>query len=71
MPSGMKDGIIQFPVTFVRKDKFEEIISKDYQVQIIFTEDKGAYAVGKYSIDMYGYFCSSKKKQNRISKNID
>lgn len=62
MPSGMKDGIIQFPITFVRKDKFESIIAKDYQVQIRFTEDKGAYAVGKYSIDMYGYFCSSKKK---------
>jgi len=71
MPAGMKDGLIQFPVTFARKDKFEEIISKDYQIQIRFTEDKGAYAVGKYSIDMYGYFCSSKKKQHRISNNID
>lgn len=56
MPAGMKDGIIQYPVTFARKDKFEEIISKNYQIQIQFNEDKRAYSFGKYSIDMYGYF---------------
>jgi hypothetical protein len=29
MPEGMKDGEIQYPVTFARKDKFEEILNNE------------------------------------------
>jgi hypothetical protein len=60
MPAGMKDGVIKYPVTFARKDKFEEIILKNYQIQILLNEDKRAYSAGKHSIDLYGYFGSLK-----------
>lgn len=60
MPAGMKDGVIKYPVTFARKDKFEEIISRNYQIKIMLNEDKRVYAAGKHSIDLYGYFGSLK-----------
>jgi len=56
----MKDGIIRYPVTFVRKDRFEEIISKNYQINIQFNEEKGAHLAGGNPINMYGYFSSLK-----------
>lgn len=56
MPAGMKDSVTKYPVTFARKDKFEEIISKNYQIKIQLIEDKRAYSAGRHSIDMYGYF---------------
>jgi putative methyltransferase (TIGR04325 family) len=55
MPAGMKDSVTKYPVTFARKDKFEEIISKNYLIQIQLMEDKKAYSAGRHSIDMYGY----------------
>jgi len=58
MPQGMRDGVVQYPVTFARKDKFEEILSQSYSINILFNEDKGAYQAANHSIDMYGYFCS-------------
>lgn len=60
MPQGMRDGVVQYPVTFARKDKFEEILSQNYSINILFNEDKGAYQAASYSIDMYGYFGSIK-----------
>lgn len=60
MPEGMRDRVIQYPVTFARKDKFEEILSQNYTIKILFNEDKGAYLAGNHSIDMYGYFGSLK-----------
>jgi putative methyltransferase (TIGR04325 family) len=56
MPQGMRDGTAQYPVTFARKDNFEEILSQHYSVNILFNEDKGAYQAANHSIDMYGYF---------------
>ncbi|MDQ5987594.1 MAG: hypothetical protein CSYNP_03339 [Syntrophus sp. SKADARSKE-3] len=60
MPHGMRDGVVQYPAMFARKDKFEEILSQNYSINIMFTEDKGAYQAARHSIDMYGYFCSIK-----------
>lgn len=60
MPKGMRDGVVQYPVTFARKDKFEKILSQNYSIDILFDEDKGAYQAGSHSIDMYGYFGSIK-----------
>jgi len=56
MPQGMRDGVVKYPVTFARKDKFEEILSKNYSIRILFHEDKAAYQAANHSIDMYGYF---------------
>ena len=61
MPEGMTDGISRTPVTFIRKDKFEEILNKNYSIKIQFSEEKNAYIAGKKSIDMYGYFAEQKK----------
>jgi hypothetical protein len=60
MPEGMRDGVVQYPVTFARKDKFEEILSQNYSIDILFNEDKAAYQAASHSIDMYGYFGSIK-----------
>jgi len=59
MPKGVPDRIAQYPVTFARKDKFEEIIRRKYSIDILFEEDKGAYHAGSQPIDMYGYFGTS------------
>lgn len=55
MPQGMNDKIIQYPVIFARKDKFEEILSRNYSIEILFNEDERYYAAGQ-PINMYGYF---------------
>ena len=60
MPEGMRDKKIQYPVTFARKDKFEEILRKNYSIDIQFNEDKGSYQAVNHTIDLYGYFCSKK-----------
>jgi putative methyltransferase (TIGR04325 family) len=57
MPQDMRDGIVQYPVTFARKDRFEEILGQNYSINIIFEENRGAYQAANHSIDMYGYFC--------------
>jgi putative methyltransferase (TIGR04325 family) len=54
MPQDMQDGIVQYPVTFARKDKFEEILGQNYSINIIFEENRGAYQAADHSIDMYG-----------------
>jgi putative methyltransferase (TIGR04325 family) len=56
MPVGMPDGVVSFPVTFARKDLFEDIIAQRYQIDLVFHEDTRAYAAGPYRFDMYGYF---------------
>lgn len=56
LPEGEKDDVIRYPVSFVRKDIFERIMSKYYTILILFEEEKDAYFAGKYSIDTYGYF---------------
>jgi putative methyltransferase (TIGR04325 family) len=61
MPNGMRDRIAQYPVTFARKDKFEEIISQRYSIDILFEEDKGSYQAANQPIDMYGYFGTLKR----------
>lgn len=58
MPQGMRDSLVKFPVTFAQKSKFEEIISKNYLIQVQFHEDKNVYWAGGYPIDYYGYFGS-------------
>lgn len=60
MPKGMQDGVVKYPVTFPIKSKFEEILSQNYSIDIIFNEDKDAYQAASNSIDMYGYFGSKK-----------
>lgn len=71
MPKGMLDGEAQYPVTFARKDRFEEILSKHYSVDILFNEDKGAYIAGGNLIDMYGYFGSLKTANNMVIDKYD
>ena len=56
IPKGMQDSVVQYPVTFARKDKFEGIISQKYSIDILFNEDKGSYQAANHPIDMYGYF---------------
>lgn len=56
MPIGMQDGVVQYPVTFARKDQFEKILSENYAIDILFEEDKGSYQAGSHSINMYGFF---------------
>jgi len=58
MPQGMRDEVVQYPATFVRKDRFEEILGQNYSLDILFNEDKGAHQAAGHSIDMYGYFGS-------------
>ena len=60
MPKGMRDGVVRYPVTFDRRDKFEKALRENYSIDILFEEDKGAYQAGSHSIDMYGYFGSIK-----------
>ena len=60
IPEGMRDKKIQYPVTFARRDKFEEILRKNYSIDIQFNEDKGSYQAANHAIDLYGYFCSKK-----------
>jgi putative methyltransferase (TIGR04325 family) len=60
MPEGMRDKEIKYPVTFSRKDKFEEILRKNYSIDIQFNEDKRSYQAANHAIDLYGYFCSKK-----------
>lgn len=67
MPEGIKDAIIRYPVTFARKDKFEEIISTNYKIRVQFNEDRNAYSIGKYFIHMYGYFGTLKTTANRVA----
>jgi putative methyltransferase (TIGR04325 family) len=64
MPQGMRDGVAQYPNTFVRKDKFEEILSKNYSIKILFNEDKAAHQAGNHSIDMYRYFAEIRPSAN-------
>lgn len=61
LPRGMQDGVIEFPITFARKDKFEEILSQNYSIDILFNEDKGEFQAANHSIDLYGYFGSLKQ----------
>ena len=56
LPEGIRDAVVRFPASFVRKDKFEEILSKNYSIQIQFNEDKKTYLAGRTLIDVYGYF---------------
>ena len=58
MPQGMQDRLIKFPITIARKKGVEEIISKNYLIQIQFNEDKNVYWAGNHPIDSYGYFGS-------------
>jgi putative methyltransferase (TIGR04325 family) len=58
MPQGMRDSVVKFPVTFGQKSKFEEIINKNYLIQVQFHEEKNVYWAGEYPIDYYGYFGS-------------
>ena len=60
MPQGMRDRAVHYPVTFPRKDKFEDILSQSYSINILFNEDKGAYQAGNHTVDMYGYFATLK-----------
>ena len=60
MPKGMRDGVVQYPITFARKDKFEEILSQNYSINILFNEHKGAFQAANHSIDTYGYFVTLK-----------
>jgi putative methyltransferase (TIGR04325 family) len=70
MPKGMLDGVVQFPVTFTRKDRFEEILKRNYSIDILLNEDKGVYRAANNSIDMYGYFGSLRKAHN-LAVNTD
>ena len=56
LPVGMPDGVVSHPVTFARKDLFEDIIAERYHIDMAFHEDTHAYAAGPYRFDMYGYF---------------
>ena len=58
MPNGLQDGAIEYPVTFSRKDKFEEILRRNYSIDTILNEEKGAGMAARNSVNMYGYFCS-------------
>jgi putative methyltransferase (TIGR04325 family) len=58
LPEGMPDGTVKSPITFVRKDKVEDIINENYSLDTRFDEDKQAYIAGNIGIDMYGYFAT-------------
>ena len=62
MPHGIVDRIVEYPVIFSRKDKFEEILNQNYSIKILFNEDKCAYQAANHSIDMYGYLAELKKE---------
>jgi putative methyltransferase (TIGR04325 family) len=60
LPKGITDREIRYPVTFPQKQKLESIIKRDYAIQILFEEYKGAYRAGRHAIDMFGYYCTLK-----------
>jgi putative methyltransferase (TIGR04325 family) len=58
LPDGMRDRIVKYPLTFARKEIFEEILCRNYAISVLLNEDKGAYQAASHSIDLYGYFGS-------------
>lgn len=61
MPAGMKEGVSQYPVTYIRKDRLEDILTQRYSIDAIFNEDKAVRYVAGRAINMYGHFCSLKE----------
>lgn len=64
MPLGINDDILKVPLTMVRQDKVEEILSKNYRIHLQLNEEKIGYSIGSYSFDMYGYFGLLKSRAN-------
>lgn len=56
LPAGARDGVARYPVTAVREDRFEAMLKERYRIRVQFNEDRDAYVLGRYPIDMFGYF---------------
>jgi len=56
LPDGMMDGVTRYPMVAVRKSRVEQILTEKYEIRMQFNEDKGAYRLDEYQVDMYGYF---------------
>ena len=61
LPKGMPEGPVQYPLVIPSQEKVEEIIQRNYSLDIRFEEEKHAYSVGNMGIDMYGYFATRRK----------
>jgi putative methyltransferase (TIGR04325 family) len=61
LPEGMPDGPVTYPLVFPSQEKVEEIIQRNYSLDIRFEEEQHAYSVGNMGIDMYGYFATRRK----------
>jgi putative methyltransferase (TIGR04325 family) len=67
LPADMRDGVAKYPVTFARKDRVEEVLSRRYDLRARFEEDRGAYELAGESVGMYGYFCDLRKQMASAS----
>jgi putative methyltransferase (TIGR04325 family) len=54
LPDGMKDGVVKYPIVLAQKERVEEILRRNYEIQMVWKEHEAAYRWNGHSIDLYG-----------------
>jgi putative methyltransferase (TIGR04325 family) len=60
MPEHLVDGSAMYPVNVVRKDRFEAILAKSYDILLTFDEQQAVHTVNGRQVDQYGYFARAR-----------
>jgi len=56
LPPGFSDHTIEYPVTFCRKNEFEDVLKEFYRIKIVLNEEPRVCFVGKEWASMFGYY---------------
>ena len=60
LPEGFAEGAAMCPLHIVRRDQFEEILGRTYQMELEFDEQEGTQVVAGHRIDQYGYLARAR-----------
>lgn len=67
----LPDFVVKYPHTSIRKSRFEEIVSKYYDVVNRFDENSGAYKIGNHKVMGISYVLARREHDDLQQNNIE
>ena len=67
VPNGMVEGVAQYPINFLSKNKVEKIIEEKYNIRLVMDENSETYTYRFRSIKLYGYWATLADEQSELA----
>lgn len=70
LPKNIKDKRIEYPITFVSKEKLRQILTNTYEIQFEIEEECNVFRIKNEPINYWGFFCNKNEHLRKIEREV-